>query len=127
MKNYYKWSMIFFLIVLMVLGTSVTGFSFRCGTSLVSEGDTRAEVARKCGEPDYVDSWEEERILRDFHVERDYDPRTRSYKFNREPFLVKEKVKIDVWTYNLGSTRFTRYLTFENGILTAIETGNKGY
>jgi len=114
-------------MVLMVLGGAGVSFAFRCGTNPVSEGDTKAEVVHDCGEPDYVDSWEEERIARDFRVERKYDPRTRSYQSYREPLLVKEKVKIDVWTYNLGSTRFTRYLTFENGILTEITTGEKGY
>jgi len=114
---------------LMVLITAGPSLAFRCGTSLVSEGDMRAEVARKCGEPDYIDSWEEERILRDFRTDRYDDPRTGSRRFYREPFLVKEKVKIDVWTwtYNLGSTQFTRYLTFENGVLVEITTGDKGY
>jgi len=131
MKRYSRVSAIFlqsvFLAALTILGTAEYSFAFRCGTSLVSEGDTRAEVAHKCGDPDYIDSWEEERISRDFRGERSYDPRTRSYRYNREPFLVKEKVKIDVWTYNLGATEFTRYLTFENGILTEITTGDKGY
>jgi hypothetical protein len=127
MKKYRKIASIFFIVVLMGLGTAGAAFAFRCGTSLVSEGDTRAVVAHKCGEPDYIDSWEEERFSRDFRVERPYDPRSRSYRSYREPFLVKEKVQIDVWTYNLGSTRFTRYLTFENGILAEITTGEKGY
>jgi len=118
---------IFFLTAMMVLDSAATAFAFRCGTRLVSEGDTRAEVAQKCGQPDYIDSWEEARFSRDFRVERPYDPRTRSYRSYREPFLVEETVKIDVWTYNLGSTRFTRYLTFENGILAEISTGQKGY
>jgi len=116
-----------FVTALTILGTVERALAFRCGTSLVNEGDTKAEVDRKCGEPDYVDSWKEERIDRNFRVERQYDPRARSYKFNREPFLVKEEVKIDVWTYNLGPTQFIRYLTFENGILTEITAGDKGF
>jgi hypothetical protein len=127
MNKYTKLLSIFFLVLLMVLGTAGGSFAFRCGTSLVSEGDTRAVVTHKCGDPDYVDSWEEERFSRDFRVERGNNPRGHSDRSYREPFLLKEKVKIDVWTYNLGSTRFTRYLTFENGILAEITTGEKGY
>ena len=113
--------------VFIVHGAAGASGAFWCGTSLVKEGATRADVAARCGEPDYVDSWEEERILRDFSVERPYDPRTPSRRGYREPLLVKEKVRIDVWTYNLGRTRFMRYLTFENGILVEINTGDKGY
>jgi hypothetical protein len=101
--------------------------AFRCGTQLVSQGDTRAEVIQKCGEPTFVDSWEEELIQRDFGAVRDYDPRTGRYEGSRAPFLVKIQIKVDLWTYNLGSTQFTRYLRFENGILQDITTGAKGY
>ena len=93
----------------------------------MGEGDTRAEVIQKCGEPTFVDSWEEELIQRDFGAFRNYDPRTDRYEGYREPFLVKVQVKIELWTYNLGPTQFTRYLRFENGILKEITTGAKGY
>jgi hypothetical protein len=58
---------------------------------------------------------------------RDFDSESRRYTWYREPFLVKEQVKIEEWTYNLGTTRFVRYLRFENGILTEIRTGDKGF
>lgn len=127
MNIYGKLSSIFFLIVGAILISAGVSHPFRCGTRLVSDGDTKAQVIHKCGEPDVVDSWEEERIYRDFRFERENDPRTGDYRRNRSPFLVKENVKIDVWTYNLGVTRFIRYLTFENGVLTEIKTGDKGY
>jgi hypothetical protein len=93
----------------------------------VGEGDTRAEVIQRCGDPNFVDSWEEELIQRDFGAVWNYDSRTGRYVGSRAPFLVKVQVKIDLWTYNLGSTKFTRYLRFENGILKEITTGAKGY
>lgn len=110
-----------------ISATAGSSYAFRCGTSLVSEGDTKPEVIQKCGEPDYIDSWEEVRISRDFPSSRENDLKTRSYRSYREPILVKEYVAIDVWTYNLGSNRFTRYLSFENGILREITTGKRGY
>ena len=118
---------IVFVAVLWVFGNVGAASGFRCGTRLVSEGDTRAEVIQKCGEPTFVDAWEEELIQRDFGAVRNYDSRTGRYEESREPFLVKIQVKIDLWTYNLGPTQFTRYLRFENGILKEISTGAKGY
>jgi hypothetical protein len=127
MKIIVKSAYLFFLNIVAFLAITGTAVAFRCGTSTIDEGDTKSEVVHKCGEPDYVDSWEEARISKDYHTERNYDSRSRSYKYNREPFLVKEQVKIEVWTYILGPTMFTRYLTFENGILTGITLGEKGY
>jgi Protein of unknown function (DUF2845) len=34
---------------------------------------------------------------------------------------------VEVWTYNLGSRTFIRYLEFERGVLVRIETGGYGY
>ena len=111
----------------VLLGSVNVSFAFRCGTELVNEGDTKFEVSHKCGEPDYVESWEEERVQKDFGLRRDYDSHNRRYNWYREPFLVKEQVRIEEWTYNLGPTQFIRYLRFENGILTRISTGDKGF
>jgi hypothetical protein len=118
------WSLI---IAVLVLGLSDVSFAFRCGTKLVSEGDSKYEVVYKCGEPDYVEAWEEQRVQRDFGLRREFDPKNRRYTWDREPFLVKEMVRIEEWTYNLGSTQFIRYLRFENGILTKMWTGDKGF
>lgn len=126
MNTYWKY-LIVTVAILCVSGSASADSTFRCGTHLVSVKDTRDEVIQKCGEPTSVDSWEEERIQRDFRTVRDYDPRTERYEWSREPFLVKVQVKIELWTYNLGPTRFIRYLRFENGILKEITTGDRGY
>jgi len=36
-------------------------------------------------------------------------------------------VTVEEWEYNLGPGRFIRYLTFENGRLIKITTGDYGY
>jgi hypothetical protein len=126
MKTYGNYAIVI-VAFLCVFGSVETASAFRCGTQLVGEGDTRAEVIQKCGEPTFVDSWEEELVQRDFGAVPDYDPRTGRYEGSRQPFLVKIQVKIELWTYNLGPTQFTRYLRFENGILREITTGAKGY
>ena len=107
----------------------------RCGTEVVTEGDTSVEVLSTCGEPQYVDSWFEERIKRDFYPYSSYSP-PYSSSFNsdrysnrnayRQPFLVKESVVIERWTYSFGSNRFIHYLFFENGVLTQISQGPRG-
>jgi hypothetical protein len=102
------------------------GESFRCGTRIVSTGDRTFEVLVRCGEPDYRTVRYEKRIKRDFF--RDLFPhRDREREAYREPFLVEEFVEIEEWIYNPGPTKFIRYLTFENGILVDIETGDYGY
>lgn len=115
------------ITVLIAFGLADPAFAFRCGTQLVDEGDTKYEVLHKCGEPNHIESWEEERIQRDFGVRREYDSRAGRYNWYRAPFLVKEKVRIEEWTYNPGPTEFIRYLRFENGILTNVSTGDKGF
>ena len=40
---------------------------------------------------------------------------------------VFELIRIEEWTYNFGSTRFIRFLRFENGLLRNISRGGYGY
>lgn len=59
---------------------------------------------------------------------RDYLEKRKGEKdLYREPLFVEEFVEIEEWTYNLGSTRFIRYLIFENGVLVDIITGDYGF
>ena len=51
-----------------------------------------------------------------------------AYPESHEEFnYILEEVQIEVWTYNLGSTQFIRYLTFKNGKLVDIRSGGYGY
>jgi hypothetical protein len=111
------------LICILVILIDNPTYGLRCGGSIVSIGDTKSRVIDKCGEPDHIESWEEERIKKDYYHSYD-DPRP--YEGYREPFLVKEYIRIEEWTYNRGPTSFTRYLIFENGRLVKINLGEKG-
>jgi len=42
------------------------------------------------------------------------------------PKLIIGPIKMERWTYNLGSNKFIRYLEFQNGRLIRIITGDKG-
>ena len=73
---------------------------FRCDPELVTDGMTPLEVLERCGEPEFELGW------------TDY----------RYPGLF---VRVDQWSYNLGSNRFRRLLIFENGRLVDIEERDK--
>jgi len=73
---------------------------FRCDTELVVDGMTPIEVLERCGAPEFELGW------------TDY----------RYPGLF---VRVDEWSYNLGSNRFRRLLVFENGRLVDIEVRDK--
>lgn len=98
--------------------------SFRCGSNIISLGIRKFEVRAKCGEPADRDVRIEKRIKRDFF--RDLTPKNERDRL-REPLFVEEPVEVEEWVYNFGTTRFLRYLRFENGILVKIETGDYGF
>jgi hypothetical protein len=51
------------LIILSILIlTDARATSLRCGVRLIMEGDFKVRVLTECGEPDYVEVWEEERV-----------------------------------------------------------------
>ena len=111
-------------LVLFIFFNSLPAHAFRCGTRLISEGDSKFRVLSTCGDPTHIEIWEEERIFRDFHTPKYMDPEDQHY---REYFIVKQHVIIERWVYNLGVLKFIRYLTFENGYLVKITTGKHGY
>jgi hypothetical protein len=120
-------SIIFLLLALFVVETIVADTletphdALRCGSNLVSVGDSRYEVRGKCGAPADVVTWEEDRTQRDFRPPREWDPERGPLL----PFLATERVLVEKWTYDFGPTRFLYLLTFENGRLVRIVT--RGY
>ena len=104
-------------LVLGLLACS-PAFAFRCGTKLVSEGDTRAQVASKCGEPTDVVTMAS--VFR----------RPVVYGQGGRPYYVGEnfvEVPVESWIYNLGPNKLMRRLRFEGGLVTEIETLGYGY
>lgn len=100
---------------------------FRCGTKLISEGDFKPRVLAECGEPTHIEVWLEERVYdyyAPYYGNDIYEPERHTY---RTPFLVKEHVTVERWTYNLGNHKLIRYLRFENGRLVLVTTGEHGY
>jgi hypothetical protein len=93
--------------------------ALRCGSRLVSIGATPPEVTEKCGEPVYVEQWEEGG---EGYVSQLFDYETERYL---APRLIRAPLRMERWTYDFGANKFIRYLTFRNGRLIKIETGDK--
>lgn len=111
-------------LVFIIFFNTLPAHAFRCGTRLISVGDPKFRVLSTCGDPTHIEIWEEERIFRDFHTPKYSDSEN---QHDRESFIVKQYVTIERWTYNLGAFKFIRHLTFENGSLVRIATGEHGY
>jgi hypothetical protein len=84
--------------------------AFYCGNTLVTEGNSTAEVSLKCGAPTWIEQHED--IMID-----DIDP----YNKRRKTIITEE------WTYNFGKNSWLYLLRFKNGILKVIETRGYGY
>jgi Protein of unknown function (DUF2845) len=108
---------------LVIFAANVIASDFRCGSEIISVGDRKYDVVRKCGQPANVEVREEVRIKRDLGS-RFLLPEEEPGRF---PLFVKELVTVEEWEYNLGPGKFIRYLRFENGILVKITTGDYGY
>jgi len=84
-------------------------------------GDTMSAVLYNCGEPTWVDrrqEWRWQTVPAGTIVDGWY--------VGRQPRTMKILLEIEQWTYDLGRNKFIRIFTFENGILTSIETGGYG-
>jgi hypothetical protein len=89
----------------------------RCGTKIVGTGDSTYVVRQKCGDPADVRSRVELRTISSTQqlVNGRWVQASRT-----------EEVPIEVWTYDFGSRRFMRFVTFERGQLVDVQTGHYG-
>lgn len=96
--------------------TGARAASLRCGAELVSDGATRAEVVRKCGEP------ASKEVRTEVDSVRVADPT------GRFPVIYDRSVvkTIEEWTYNFGSHQLQQVVTFENGKLRDVQSGTYG-
>ena len=90
--------------------------SFRCGSKLLTDGDSTAKVEALCGAPVSIERREVlQRPIRWFRGRPYYT----SYDFVPIP--------VEYWTYNLGPHKLMRRLKFEDGLLVDVETLGHGY
>lgn len=93
--------------------------TLRCGTRLVSSGDGKDKVRALCGEPTSVSFVGVQSAPRDYYYRGFYD-----YPYVTPGWL---EVPVEVWTYNLGSSKLLRKLRFVGDELEEIWTDGYGY
>jgi hypothetical protein len=104
------------LAIPLLLGCGLAyGDSFRCGKSIIEEGNSTFRLIRKCGRPDWVEVVEKQipmRVYQEYLGRYMYDYTT---------------VRYEEWTYNLGPHQFMRRLRIQHGKITRIETLERGH
>ena len=111
-----KSTVIMAIAIAMLWAQDAGANSFRCGTRLVSDGDSIDKVAALCGPPSDIQRHE---ILR--RPVQWYGGRP--YYMSYEP----QPVPVEYWIYNLGPSKLLRRLKFEDGLLVDVETLGHGY
>lgn len=106
-----------FVIVLLLGAAGVAhADSFKCGTAVVSSGDTRDQVSAKCGNP--------------ANIERGTAFVPSVAWVNGVPVSAGNtliEVPVELWLYNFGPTQLMRRVRFESGRVVAIEILGYGY
>jgi hypothetical protein len=102
------------LTAALLVSASAHAEALRCGSKLITDGDTIEKVLQYCGEP----------------VEKKRTWITRQPRFEyggREiPFQGSEDVPVDLWTYDFGSSKLMRRIRFVAGKVDSIETLEHG-
>lgn len=102
-----------FLMIVMIFSLARPALALRCGNELVVKGDRKIEVLKKCGQPDQIEKWREERTI---YIDEEDNISTR--------FIQKD---VEEWTYNFGPSKFLYFLIFHNNKLIKIITGSRGF
>jgi hypothetical protein len=95
---------------------SASADSFRCGTKLITDGDSTDKVEALCGPPSSIQRRE---VLHG----NTYYRNGRQYYGG---YGVTE-VLIEFWTYNRGPSKLMYRLRFEDGLLVDVDTLGHGY
>lgn len=116
---YLKGSVIVFIFFIPAITSAL-----RCGSDLVLKGDRKIEVLNVCGEPEFIEKWEEETVT---YITGEKDEIRGDLIVGRGTNIGKSNIAhVEEWTYNFGSRSFIQYLTFVNGRLKKIEDGPRG-
>ncbi|HEY8507293.1 MAG TPA: DUF2845 domain-containing protein [Steroidobacteraceae bacterium] len=105
-----------FWALLLTAAFVAPAHAFRCNGRLVHEGDTRAQVAAKCGDPT--------------EIHRTTALRRPVFWIHGRPYHLGDglvEVQLESWIYNLGPNKLMRRVRFEDGIVVEIETLGYGY
>jgi hypothetical protein len=120
------------LLLLATLNSvSYAQTTMRCGSKVISVGDTKAEVLLKCGEPllkDAIAVKEESKRI-NIPLTSDTGNAAQDAAANANPAEVQRRESVtkmvDQWTYDQGTGKLLKILTFEGGELVDIATGDR--
>jgi hypothetical protein len=104
-------------LLTFLLPSTGAAATLRCGTELVSDNATKAEVLLKCGEP----------MSRETRTE--YDSATHTVPDGAGGYVEATntaKKEIEEWLYNFGPYRLMQTVVFENGRLKEVRSGAYG-
>jgi len=104
-----------FVALIFLFLSAASSWAFRCGSGLVSEGDSKTKVQVTCGKPTSKETSCENK--------QEYTTTTKSGKTKN---VKKCGKKLEVWYYNCGDNDFIYKLTFEDGILKDEDTEGRG-
>jgi Protein of unknown function (DUF2845) len=104
------------MIALLATAGPAAASTVRCGSRLVREGDTAADVRARCGAPTELTRSE---IRQAPVIWREGRP----YRVAGGDRLVP----VETWIYNLGPNKFMRKLRIEDGIVVSIDTLGYGH
>lgn len=111
------------VLALGLVGTEAAADGMRCGTRLVSAGDSTYAVRSRCGDPQDATRRVETRTER----RRVRVPCGRNGEAQCDRVQeVSADVVVDEWVYDFGPQRFVHYLTFVDNKLARVETGSYG-
>jgi len=110
------WTPGWLLVAALMAAGPAAADSFRCGTKLITDGDSADKVQALCGPPTEITRSEVWR-------------RPVVWRFGRPYYVSPDPVPVAVefWTYNLGPNKLMRRLRLEDGLVTEIETLGHGY
>jgi hypothetical protein len=102
------------LLAVVAVPHAAASDTLRCGSRIISEGDTIDEVLAYCGAP--------------VAKKRTWITRQPRFEYGGQeiPFQGSEDVPVDLWTYDFGANRLMRRIRFVAGKVDSIETLEHG-
>lgn len=115
------------LLLLAIPVNSHAETTMRCGSKVISVGDSKAEILLKCGEPMLKESVGTKEESRRIDIPLTSEPSGETD--DADPAVIRNKESVtktvDHWTYNQGSGKLLKILVFEGSELVEIATGNR--
>lgn len=98
----------------LLIASGASADSVRCGSKVITEGDTIDKVREYCGEPT--------------ETQRTWMTRQPRFEYGGQeiPFEGSEDVPVDLWIYDFGPNKLVRRIRFIAGKVDSIETREHG-